>query len=243
VISVVQLRIHAPPPKPPPTSIVTAPFTIVRDDRESDAGWTFNGLIERRKKKDYRVVVPIREARLETGDYTIAGFESLICIERKTLSDLFGSLSAPRSDPTRRERFKQEHERMAAIIAAGGHACVVVEASFPDVYLNPPIESGLNPNSVLGTFHNWAIRYGVSWVWGGDRRGAELAAYGRLKACWEVYKDRLDGESIERGLPLWRVFAGEAEGQGRLEAMDTSGTNRDITGNLQPKSAFPTSLF
>jgi hypothetical protein len=227
----VLLSIKPPPVKPIPSSIVTAPFTVIRDDREADAGWAFQGIKERRVKKDYLVVVPTKERRLETGDYTIAGLEWLIAIERKSLGDLFGSLSAPRSDPDRRERFKAEHQRMADMIAAGGHACVIIEASLPDVYLNPPLESGLNPNSVLGTFHAWSIRFGVSWIWAGDRRGAELAAYGRLKACWEVLKDRRD-VSEGQGLPLWQVFENERGEKGENGEKDS-----------QANPEFPPSLF
>lgn len=179
--------------RPPPTAIVTAPFTVVIDDREKDAGWTFQGMIERRAKRDFLVVVPIRYQRLLTGDYTLAGLEDMVILERKSLSDLYGSLSAPHSDPERRNRFKAEHQRMKEIIDGGGHACVIVESSFPDIYHNPPPESGLNPNSVLGTLHSWSIRYGVSWEFGGDRRGAEVLAYGRLKAAWEIFRERAGG--------------------------------------------------
>lgn len=213
----VVFRTQPRPVKPTPSSIVTANFTVLRDDRESDAGWTFAGMTERRAKKDYLVVVPLRDKRLMTGDYTIAGLEEMVCIERKQIGDLFASLSAPRSDPGRRERFKAEHERMASMIAAGGHAAVIIEAKLSDVWENPPLESGLNPNSVLGTFHGWAIRFGVSWVFAGGRREAEIAAYGRLKAAWEALKDRADGAKVAAGRPLFQVFDEESRSDEETE--------------------------
>jgi len=174
-----------------PSEVVTCPFTVVRDDRERRAGWDFSGMTERRKKKDYQLIVPIREQRLETGDYTIDGMESLVTIERKSLSDAFGSCVGNKTDPERRNRFKREHERMQCMIeSAGGFACVIIEASFPEVWESPPIDSGANPNSILGTMFSWQSKYRVPWYFGGSRRGAEIMCFRWLRAAWERLKDR-----------------------------------------------------
>ena len=50
---------------------------------------------------------------LTTGDYSVAGFESRICVERKSMIDLFGSVG------TGRQRFEREMERMGKFDYAG----------------------------------------------------------------------------------------------------------------------------
>lgn len=173
-----------------PCEVITCPFVVVRDDRERRAGWDFAGMTERQNKRDYQLVVPIREERLLTGDYTIAGMEEMVAVERKSLSDLFGSVVSNRLDPTRRERFKDEHERMAEMVDSGGYAAVIIEASFNEIWESPPLDSGTNPSSVLGTWAAWSTRYRVPWLFGGSRRGAEIMAYRWLLSKWETLKDR-----------------------------------------------------
>ena len=51
---------------------------------------------------------PTVTAGLPTGDYSIAGLEDDFCIERKSLSDLYGSLTSGR------DRFMRELQRMRA---------------------------------------------------------------------------------------------------------------------------------
>jgi len=173
-----------------PSEAVTCPFTVIRDDRESRAGWDFSGMIERVKKRDYSVIVPMRTERLETGDYTVAGYKDLVAIERKSFDDVVASIVGNRSDPERRERFKDEHRRLQEIISRGGFAYVVIEAGLSEVWESPPIGSSVSPNSILGTYYSWTAKYGVSWTWAGDRRSAEIEAYWRLKTAYRILEDR-----------------------------------------------------
>lgn len=50
---------------------------------------------------------------LQTGDYSLKGFEDKVCIERKSLADLLQSLGQER------ERFMREVHRMRAYEYAG----------------------------------------------------------------------------------------------------------------------------
>lgn len=72
-------------------------------------------------------------ATLKTGDYTVQGMEDLLCLERKSLPDLVGTLMHGR------ERFFREMERMQAF----PYRAILVEASYEDVkspYLLAPIQ-------------------------------------------------------------------------------------------------------
>lgn len=76
-----------------------AKFTIVRDTREQEGkGWQFNA------SKNCTGVV--RE-KLDVGDYSIKGMEKIICIERKTIGDLWGTLGFQKNY----ERFVREWAR------------------------------------------------------------------------------------------------------------------------------------
>jgi ERCC4-type nuclease len=51
--------------------------------------------------------VPTKRAALSTGDYSLAGYESVVCIERKSLDDFVGSIGQGH------DRFYAELRRMA----------------------------------------------------------------------------------------------------------------------------------
>lgn len=93
-------------------------FTVVRDTREKDAfGYWFpeddqcDGTIEK---------------KLDTGDYSLLGYENLICIERKrTTGELAGNVTEA--------RFERELERMASF----KYRFVVCEFSLEDVRYFP----------------------------------------------------------------------------------------------------------
>ena len=105
--------------------------------------------------------------KLKTGDYSIEGYENKITIERKTLSDLFGSTG------NSRERFEREFERMRSF----EYAALVIEAGLGDIFKNPPHHSEMNPKPVFRTLLVWSIRYKV-FVWPcPDRSFAERLTY------------------------------------------------------------------
>jgi len=72
-------------------------FTIIRDSREkTGCGWKFNA-----SANCEGMVIK----KLDTGDYSLEGYEDLIMIERKTIPDLWGSLGQWR------KRFMKEMDR------------------------------------------------------------------------------------------------------------------------------------
>jgi ERCC4-type nuclease len=155
----------------------TCPFTILIDDRERRGGYTFQGLLTDANKQHRPLIVPTREVRLVTGDYSIDGFEDLVTIERKTLPDLYGTLGQGR------ERFQAEHERMAQM----AFAAVVIESDLATAIARPPAESRLHPICVYRTWLSWSSRYGVHWWWVSGRRGAEKTTFHALRLFWQYH--------------------------------------------------------
>jgi ERCC4-type nuclease len=105
---------------------------------------------------------------LKTGDYSISGFEqSGISIERKSLSDLFGSVGGGR------KRFENEFKRLSKF----DYPALILEGGLNDIFLNPPGHTKMNPKSVFRTLLSWSIRYGV-YIWTPpDRVFAEKLTY------------------------------------------------------------------
>jgi len=163
-----------------PASPIIAPFTILIDQREG-CPYGFTGLHADADQHNRPIYVPTRFCTLTTGDYTISGLEDRVCVERKSLSDLYSTLGQGRS------RFEREHERMAEIVAAGGLAVVVVESDWRTITLQPPENSHLLPKTVMRTWLSWRRKYGVEWIPAGDRRFAEITTFRMLQREWGRY--------------------------------------------------------
>jgi ERCC4-type nuclease len=107
-----------------------------------------------------------RLATLATGDYSVAGYEQLISIERKSLSDLFGCVGQGR------ERFERCLERLATY----KYPAIVIEATFADI-LSGVRHSQIHPNSAIGSLVAWATRYRIPCWLCGDRAGAATVTH------------------------------------------------------------------
>lgn len=97
---------------------------------------------------------------LTTGDYSVAGLERFIAIERKGLSDLLSCCG------TERERFEREVQRLLAYPCRA----LVVESDWPT------IERGewpnrITPQSVLGSLLGW-VELGLPVVMTGNHERA-----------------------------------------------------------------------
>ena len=84
---------------------------------------------------DYKIVVDTREQKplwvkntikkgLKIGDYSIEGYEDKISIERKSLADIFGTLTRGHT------RFKKELERAMGL----EFFAIVIEGSIDDIH-------------------------------------------------------------------------------------------------------------
>ena len=96
--------------------------------------------------------VAVESGALSTGDYSLAGFESVIACERKELNDLIACLQNGN-----RERFEKELARGAAL----HRFCVLVEASLEDISRHR-YKSQMEPKAALQSIFAFQIRYGTT---------------------------------------------------------------------------------
>jgi ERCC4-type nuclease len=165
---------------------ITAPFTICVDSREQ-APYSFTGFRAGFARGNPPVIVPTMRVGLPNGDYSLLGYPS-IAIERKSKSDLYGSVA-------RRANFIGRLERMSELCRGplggqSGYAAVVVEAELLDLINHPPRFSNLHPRSMSRTLIAWSIRYPVRWFFLPGREAGELLTYRLLE---RYFIDRKNG--------------------------------------------------
>ena len=126
-------------------------FTIIRDSREKKGcGWHFrassncNGM---------------EVKKLETGDYSIDGYENTIMIERKTIPDLWGSLVQGRA------RFMREMERAKSYPLR----YLIIEGTVADV-MGGFRYSTVNASSILSSLISLEVKYGVHVIFTSKRQ-------------------------------------------------------------------------
>lgn len=168
------------------------PCVIIQDTREPAA--TEPGAFKpfvfgtgRGPKGPAQWTLPLERRKLDTGDYSLPGLEHLVVFERKSLSDLLGTLFGATSDSVGEgranlERFRRELDRMRSF----AHKAIVVEASMAQV-LKGDYRSTVLPQSVLGAVMAIGSDYGVPTIWAGDRRGAEYHIGWTLSRIWEQH--------------------------------------------------------
>jgi ERCC4-type nuclease len=105
--------------------------------------------------------VQVERGTLATGDYSLAELESLVAIERKSLSDFIGCCSGDN-----RQRFKRELQRLKAYRCRA----VVIEANMGQM-MSGQYRSSIHPHSVVGTLFSWQTRYNIPFVLAGDAMG------------------------------------------------------------------------
>lgn len=150
------------------------PFTIIIDTREQ-IPWEF-GFHNTAKKK------------LDTGDYSIEGFENILAIERKkSVSEIATNLSEP--------RFKDVLERLGKI----QHAYMVFEFSLDEVY-DFPVGSDIpkkmwdklkiSGNYIIKRLIEIQLQYKIQIVFCGDSDNAERFSASIMKRIYERYHQK-----------------------------------------------------
>jgi len=125
----------------------------------------FTIVIDSREQKPYRFRGALKAA-LPAGDYSAAGLERRVAVERKTHADCYSSVGAGR------KRFEKEMKRLAAY----DYAAIVIEAGLAD-FLRPPAHSRLHPHAAVNTLVSWSVKYGVHVFFAGSRRLARGLTY------------------------------------------------------------------
>jgi hypothetical protein len=150
------------------------PFTIIIDTREQIA-WEF-GFHNTAKKK------------LDTGDYSIEGFENILAIERKkSVSEIATNLSE--------SRFKDVLQRLSQI----KHAYMVFEFSIDEVY-NFPVGSDIpkkmwdklkiSGNYIIKRLIEIQLEYNIQIIFCDDASNAERFSVSLMKRIYERYNNK-----------------------------------------------------
>lgn len=112
---------------------------------------------------------------LKTGDYSVAGCETAVTIERKSVSDLYGTMG------TGRHRFERELKRMESF----QWAAVLVEGSLGQVLA----DSGqFSPKALVLALVQWQQVYKARWIFADSRELAEAICFRALERFWR-YRD------------------------------------------------------
>jgi DNA excision repair protein ERCC-4 len=134
-------------------------------------------VIDTREQRPYRF--PRSEVRtLPTGDYSIAGLEDRVAIERKTQSDAYASLGRGRA------RFERELIRLARL----DYAALVIECSLPE-FLRVPAFSQMNPRAAVASLLAWSVKHRVFVFFAGDRRHGRAVTLGLLEKYWRYHME------------------------------------------------------
>lgn len=163
----------------PADNPLQCPFVVLVDSREQ-APFTFTGLEGEGRDAGRPLIVETRIAGLETGDYSIAGLESRFCVERKSVSDYFGSIGGGR------ERFEREMERMSKM----EFAAVVIEGDWRELLIDRPSNTQIPGKVASRTIVSWSIRHHVHHFPTMGRRHAELLTFQILAMFWRQWERR-----------------------------------------------------
>jgi DNA excision repair protein ERCC-4 len=126
---------------------------------------------------------PYVSQALQYGDYSILGLEHLISVERKSLPDLLGSLTASR------DRFETELKRARSL----HKFYIIVECSPRDLLVDDFGKlSRAHPRSIWGTVCTWSTRY-HPFIFGHDRPTAARLCEGILVAYAKEFQKTLEG--------------------------------------------------
>lgn len=148
-------------------SPVHFPVAVLVDTREQRP-YRFDGLRSDKKAGGGALVVEVKQATLPTGDYSLDGYTDRVAVERKSLNDLFHTLSQER------DRFERELVRLQAM----EFAAVMVEAEWTQILDDPPKFSHLLPKTVFRSVLAWQQRYPrVHWLFVPGREFAEVATF------------------------------------------------------------------
>ena len=131
----------------------------------------------------------VSRGSLATGDYSLAGLESLVAVERKSLPDLVMCLGKER------ERFVRELERGRALEAFA----VICEGDLQSL-VHGQYRSLLNPHSACQSVAAFMARLNIPFFFAGDRAVAEYMTFSFLKQYAEGKRKEL--KAIEQALGI-----------------------------------------
>lgn len=137
--------------------------------------FSFMGMNIGKGQTRHPLLVKTTSMTLESGDYSILGHSDKISIERKSLEDLYSTLTHGR------ERFERELTRLQEM----QFSAVIVEASLETIISRPPPNTRVVPKSIYSSIIAYQQRYQrTHWVLCDSRRLAEKTAFRILERYW-----------------------------------------------------------
>jgi ERCC4-type nuclease len=152
-------------------------FSVLESDDDlspDSTGLTI--VVDTREKKPYkfqRFDVDIERRCLETGDYSVKGYESQFAVERKSKDDFLNSCGADH------DRFREQVKRADVFEYP---MAVVIEAPRDEFYRGHYFKK-VHPNVIRGTVEGWEC-FNIEWYFESNRLAAEQKTYELLRA-WE----------------------------------------------------------
>jgi len=131
--------------------------------------------------------VTTESRKLKSGDYSVAGYEDQVSVERKTHSDAFGSLGKGRA------RFKREMIRLSEY----RYAAIIIECNLSSFLERPPCSS-MNPIAAINSLISFDIKYGVRAIFAGSRGLAEAYTFRLLQKFYSYCVEIEAGKTIDR---------------------------------------------
>lgn len=154
--------------------------TLICDTREQRP-LVFNNLPIRGAKN-----LPVERGTLKTGDYTVKGMETLVCIERKSGEDLYGTLIGGH------DRFLRELERMRSF----KYRYLIIETS-PTEFIRyvDHYRDFKKLDTIIQSLCAWPLEFGVKPRWCKNR--ATAAEYIARLALHIVEEERKGEEKCQ----------------------------------------------
>lgn len=163
--------------------LTVCPFTIIVDSDEKQP-FTFQGIRDDRKRP---LIVRTISKHLGNshGDYSVEGLEGWVHIERKSQSDVQGTVLGWGD---RRERFVKTLEYLAELPSSA----VVIECTLGTAIATcrdtPNKSAATNSKIFSRQVSAWMDDYRVPWVFCDDRRHAERVTFRWLERQWNKAK-------------------------------------------------------
>lgn len=193
-------RRRTKPPADPPAF----PCAIVIDTREQNP-YAFARIPADAYQGEGLLAIRTEVRTLRSGDYSLAGYEHRVAVERKSKQDLFGTVGQGR------DRFERELVRLNGM----QFAAVVVEAEWSEVMGDPPPHTQLQPKTIFRSVLAWQQRYPrVHWHFWPTRRAAEIVTFRVLERFWKERMEEARVGKVERAVrTLLPVDGDEGEGE------------------------------
>ena len=145
-------------------------------------------IIDSREQTPLPIIrLPIIRAGLYSGDYSVAGCESVFAVERKSIDDLVSCCASGN-----RERFEHELHRLR-----GFEFKRLLIIGQRERIESQDYKSKITPQAVMGSLQAWEVRYNIPVVWSAT---PELGA--TIVELWAWYYSR---EIVERANRLFRA--------------------------------------